>query len=59
MPEKLIRRTYTVNQTDYEQAQKVFEKLGLSVSSGIALYLQAVVREQGVPFDLRLKPKAD
>lgn len=29
---------------------EVFEKLGLTLTSGIKIYLQAVIREQAIPF---------
>lgn len=29
---------------------EVFEKLGLTMTSGIKIYLQAVIREQAIPF---------
>lgn len=31
-------------------ANEVFEKLGLTLTSGIKIYLQAVIREQAIPF---------
>jgi len=38
-----------------KQAEEVFENLGISMSAGVVLYLKSVVREQGIPFDVRLK----
>lgn len=38
-----------------KQAEKVFDDLGISMSSAVVLYLKAVVREQGIPFDIKLK----
>ena len=31
-------------------ASEVFEKVGLTLTSGIKIYLQAVIREQAIPF---------
>lgn len=31
-------------------ANEMFEKLGLTLTSGIKIYLQAVIREQAIPF---------
>lgn len=31
-------------------ASEVFEKVGLALTSGIKIYLQAVIREQAIPF---------
>lgn len=36
------------------QAQEVFDNLGLSLTSAITIFLKASVREQGLPFDMRL-----
>lgn len=36
-----------------KQAQTVFEKMGLDLSSGVKLYLTQVIREQGLPFTPR------
>ena len=32
------------------EASEVFEKAGLTLTSGIKIYLQAVIREQAIPF---------
>lgn len=32
------------------EASEVFEKVGLNLTSGIKIYLQAVIREQAIPF---------
>lgn len=32
------------------EASEVFEKVGLTLTSGIKIYLQAVIREQAIPF---------
>ncbi len=40
------------------EAVKVFKSLGLDFSTGIDIYLRAVVREQRIPFDLALENKA-
>ena len=37
-----------------EQANEVFEELGLSLSAAINVFLKAVVREGGMPFDMRV-----
>ena len=36
-----------------KQAQSVFEKMGLDLSSGVKMYLAQVIREQGLPFTPR------
>lgn len=42
-----------------EGAAEVFGSLGMSFSTGIEVYLRAVVREQGIPFDLALARKTE
>lgn len=42
-----------------EKAAEVFDSLGMSFSTGIEVYLRAVVREQGIPFDLALTRKPE
>ncbi len=39
-----------------EDAQKVFDELGLSFSSAIDIFLRVVVREQGIPFPMTARP---
>lgn len=41
-----------------KQAESIFENLGISMSSGVVLYLKSVVREQGIPFDVKLDKKS-
>jgi len=38
-----------------EQAETVFQKLGLTMSSGVNIFLSKVAAEQRVPFSLTLK----
>jgi addiction module RelB/DinJ family antitoxin len=42
----------TVDDELKDNAQKVFDELGLSFSTAIEIYLKAVVREGGIPFSL-------
>ena len=39
-----------------EQAEKVFDGLGISMSNAIGLFLKQVVINQAIPFDLKLAP---
>lgn len=39
-----------------EQAEKVFEGLGISMSNAVGLFLKQVVINQAIPFDLKLAP---
>ena len=35
------------------QAKKIFEKMGLDISSGVKVYLKQVVLSRSIPFELR------
>jgi DNA-damage-inducible protein J len=37
-----------------EQAEKVFEQLGIPMSNAIGLFLRQVVLQRGIPFDMKL-----
>jgi DNA-damage-inducible protein J len=39
-------------------AEKVVSDLGLSMSAAVVLFLKAVVREKGLPFDVKVSRKA-
>ncbi len=41
-----------------EQANEVFEELGLTLSSAVVVFLKAVVRENGMPFDMKVVANA-
>ena len=38
-----------------DAANAVFDELGLSLSAGVSAFLKAVVREQGMPFEMKLE----
>ena len=38
-----------------KQAEKVVDELGISMSAAIILYLKAIVRENGIPFDMKAR----
>lgn len=42
-----------------EQANVVFEELGLTLSTAVSVFLRAVVREGGMPFDMKLARTGD
>lgn len=39
-----------------DEANKVFDELGLSLSGAVTIFLKAVVREQGIPFSMNVRP---
>lgn len=38
-----------------DQANKVLNELGLSLSGAVTIFLKAVVREQGLPIDMSIR----
>lgn len=47
--------TMRINPELKTEAMNVLEPLGLSLSGAVSIFLKAVVREQGLPFDLHAK----
>lgn len=47
----------SVDEVTKAKAQAVFESLGLSFSTGVAIYLQQVVARQAIPFTLKAHPR--
>lgn len=39
-----------------EQAMRVLEPLGLNMTGAVTIFLKAVIREQGLPIDMNVKP---
>lgn len=37
-----------------EQAEQIFNELGLNMTTAINLFLRTAIREHGIPFDLKL-----
>nr|DAM40385.1 MAG TPA: addiction module antitoxin [Caudoviricetes sp.] len=48
--------TMRINPELKDEANKVFDELGLSLSGAVTIFLKAVVREQGIPFSMNVKP---
>lgn len=42
-----------------QEADNVFSALGLTMSAAVNLFLRKTVQEQGIPFEVSLKPNAD
>ncbi len=38
-----------------ENAEKIFSELGLTMSTAINMFLKATIRENGIPFDLKIE----
>ena len=37
-------------------AEKIFEKLGLNMTTAVNIFLRQTIRENGIPFELKLTP---
>ena len=37
-----------------EEAMKILETLGLKMTGAVTIFLKAVIRENGLPFDMRI-----
>lgn len=37
-----------------EQAEKIFAELGLNMTTAVNMFLRTTIRENGIPFDLKL-----
>ena len=37
-----------------EQAEEIFNELGLNMTTAINMFLRTAIREQGIPFELKL-----
>ena len=46
--------TVRIDKEDKQQAEQVFKSLGMTLATGINIYIKAVGRQRRVPFDLDL-----
>ena len=42
-----------------ERAEKLFDDLGMSMSTAFTIFVKAAIRERGLPFDVRLDDEND
>ena len=40
-----------------EQAEQIFSDLGLNMTTAVNMFLRSTIRENGIPFDLKLPPQ--
>ena len=38
-----------------EQAEQIFSDLGLNMTTAVNMFLRSIIRENGIPFDLKLE----
>jgi DNA-damage-inducible protein J len=49
-----VNYTIRLDEADKLAAEHVFNQLGLTLAAGLNVYVKAVVRQQGIPFELSL-----
>ena len=54
-----VNYTLRLDESDKKAAEQVFNELGLTLAAGLNVYVKAVVRRKGIPFDLALAPSLD
>ena len=61
MPSNIPATTIRIEPEVKREATAILDELGLSMSTAMNMFLRAVIREGGMPFDVRLAPaeKAD
>ena len=42
-----------------DQAEKIFNELGLNMTTAVNMFLRTVIREHGIPFELKLEVPND
>lgn len=58
MPSNIPATTIRIEPEVKREATAVLDELGLSMSSAVNLFLRAVVREQGMPFEVKVSRDA-
>lgn len=61
MPTKVPATTVRIDPEVKREATEILDELGITMSTAVNVFLRAVVREGGMPFDVRLdrRPDAD
>ena len=49
--------TFRTSEETKEKATQIYRALGLSISSAVNMFLEATIRENGLPIDTRLSPE--
>ena len=51
--------TIRIDETIKQDAETLFEKLGISISGAINIFFRQAIREQAIPFPIRAKTEAE
>ena len=58
MPSSIPATTIRIDPEVRAKADPILDELGLSMSAAVNAFLRALVREQGLPFEMRVVPRA-
>lgn len=59
MPSNIPATTIRIEPEVKKEATVILDELGLSMSTAVNAFLKALVREGGMPFDMKVAPKQD
>ena len=54
-----VNYTLRLDENDKQSAEQVFKQLGMTLSTGINIYIKAVNRQLRIPFDLALHERQE
>jgi len=54
-----INYTLRVDENDKKDAEAIFKSLGMTLATGITIYLKAVKRQKKIPFELTVTEHSD
>lgn len=59
MASKIPATTIRIEPEVHERAGEILDELGITMSGAINIFLRAVIREGGLPFDMKVAAKTD
>ena len=57
MPSNIPATTIRIEPEVKREATAILDELGLSMSTAVNSFLKALIREQGMPFEMKIAPK--
>ncbi len=57
MPSNIPATTIRIEPEVKREATAILDELGLSMSAAVNSFLKALIREQGMPFEMKVAPK--
>lgn len=59
MPSNIPATTIRIEPEVKREASAILDELGLSMSAAMNMFLRAVIREGGMPFEMKVTPRVD